>query len=226
MKNNKALLIIFIGLGIFYTFSTNISAQSCSQVQPNMNLHVCGIPSGEFEFLKATTVNGGKQIQSNWCWAACVQTVLNYHGLSVSQIDVVTRIYGSPYVNEPANLQQTLNALSGWAPDMRGRFSAINAVSGASLQEIVTGLSNKHPLIVGLNNPGSYVGHAYVLTAIYFSQQYNNYGQVVGIIPQGVVLRDPYPYPYPYNKPDRQEMSWNEFQSRVNMAIKVWVTRL
>ena len=210
---------IFLLLSLFYVH-INLSAQSCSQTGPNY--FSCGVPTNEFEYMRATSVNYGEQIQSNWCWAACVQMVLNYHGLKVNQLDVVTRIYGSPNVNEPANEQQILTALSGWAPDFSGRYSAINAYGGyTSIEEIITGLSGKWPLIVGLRNKGSNIGHACVLTGIYYSIQYDESGRFIGYLPDKVVIRDPWP-----QNVSRQELSWSDFQSRVFMAIKIWVTRL
>ena len=214
MKKLPILLILLIGL------SVQLSAQSSCQ-RYGANYFGCGVPSAEFEFMRATSLNRGSQIQSNWCWAACIQMVLNYHGLSVSQVDVVTRIYGSPYIDQPANESQILRALSGWAPDSRGRYSSIQAYGGfTSVQEIINGLSRKWPLIVGLANPNGGVGHAYVLTGIFYSNQYDNYGNVIGVIPQRVVLRDPWP-----GSPSRQEMSWYEFSRRAFVGVKVWVTR-
>jgi len=220
--NEKKLIMkkhLFIILSAFIFVQMGARAQSCAQLAPNY--FSCGVPTNEFEYMRATSVNHGEQIQSNWCWAACVQMVLNYHGLKVNQMEVVSRIYGSANVNEPANEQQILYALSGWAPDFRGRFSAINAYGGfTSLQEIINGLSGKWPLIVGLKNPGGGVGHACVLTAIYYTNQYDNFGRFMGSVPEKVVIRDPWP-----DNPSRQEMSWQEFQSRLFMAIKIWVTR-
>lgn len=218
MKNRLYLLVLGLGFSLFQTGSYG---QSCIQPQPNINYFSCGVPSIEFEYMRAQSVNYGAQVQSNWCWAACIQMVLNYHGLRVSQSEVVTRIYGSPYINQPANEQQILYALSGWAPDITGRYSGINAYGGfTSIQEIVNGLSGKWPLIVGMANPSGGVGHAYVLTAINYSNQYDSYGNITGYIPDKVVLRDPWP-----GNPSRQELPWNEFQSRCFMAVKVWVTR-
>lgn len=212
---NKIIPLLFIIFGA----NQICCGQSCMQIQPNY--FSCGIPSNEFDYMRATTINNGEQIQSNWCWAACIQMVLNYHGLYVTQIDAVTKIYGSPLVNQPANEQQILAALSGWAPDVTGNFSAIHAYGGStSLDEIINGLSGKWPLIVGMKNPNGGVGHAFVLTAIYFSNIYDNFGNVIGRIPDKVVLRDPWP-----GNPSRQEFSWNDFQSRCFMGVKIWVTR-
>ena len=212
-------LLILTG---FYLASISAISQPASCVTLGQNYYSCGVPSNEFEYMRATSINRGAQIQSNWCWAACVQMVLNYHGLYVSQRDVVTRIYGSPYVNQPANEPQILNALTGWATDTRGRYSSIHAVGGQQyVNDMINLLSNKWPLIVGLSNPQGGIGHAVVLTAIEYSVQYNNQGQVTAYIPRNVVIRDPWP-----TNPSRQVLSWDEFSRRLILAIRVWVTRL
>ncbi|SDR94153.1 Papain-like cysteine protease AvrRpt2 [Polaribacter sp. KT25b] len=211
-KVTGIIILMFIGI--------NLNAQSCKQY--GNNYFGCGVPTNEFEYMRATSVNGGSQMQSNWCWAACIQMTLNYHGLYVSQVDVVRKIYGFSNSNRPANERQILNALSGWAADNRGRFSSINAYGGyTSVQEIISGLSKKWPLIVGLSNSNGGIGHAYVMTGIYYSNRYDNFGNVIGIIPDKVVLRDPWPL-----NDSRQEMSWNEFQRRAFMGVKVWVNRM
>ncbi|MDH5398485.1 MAG: hypothetical protein OEX02_10080 [Cyclobacteriaceae bacterium] len=206
---------ILFGVCFLFLGMSGVHAQFIRQIAPNY--FMAGVPTAEFEYMRATSVNKGAQIQSNWCWAACVQMTLNYHGLYVTQMDVVTRIFGSPYVNRPAGQRELLTALSGWAPDTRGRISAIHAdASFTTPQQMVRGLSQKWPLIVGLSNPSGGVGHAYVMTGIYYSLDV--YGNPV---PDKVVLRDPWP-----TSPSRQEMSWNEFASRAGIIIKVWVNRI
>ncbi len=200
-------------------FAATVYAQSCQQT--GMNQYMCGVPTQEFNFMKANSVNGGAQMQSNWCWAACIQMVLNYHNLNVNQTQVVQRIYGTTAANQSANENQILNALQGWAPNNYGGVNRINAVGGyTSVQQMITGLSNKAPLIVGLRGHAGCVGHAYVLTAIEYQNTYNMYGQCVQV-PIKVVLRDPWPTA-PYG--GRTVMSWNEFQQRAKMGVKVWVS--
>jgi hypothetical protein len=178
------------------------------------NLFVAGVPSTQFAYFAAPE-SAGRQRQQNWCWAASVQMILNYHGLFVAQEQIVQRIYGGQ-IDAPAQPAQILAALSGWAPDTRGRFSAIYASPYTfSAAQIVQDLANRWPLIVGLQNPGG-GGHAVVLTAVYYSvDQWNN------PIFQSVVLRDPWP-----GSPSRQEMSWGEFQQRVMFLAHVYVARL
>ena len=176
------------------------------------NLFVAGVPSAEFEFFAAPS-HSGRQRQANWCWAACVQMTLNYHGLIVSQEQVVERIFGAR-IDAPGEPHQILAALSGWAPDVRGRFSTIHA-SPYVMQgsDIVNDLAYKWPLIVGLR--GEPIGHAYVLTAVEYAVGPGNQP-----IFTKALLRDPWP-----TSPSRNEMPWAEFQSRVQFMARVSVTR-
>jgi hypothetical protein len=206
----KTLRLIVLCL----TISNADVAFGQSIIQLGPNYFSAGIPTEEFESWAAAE-HSGRQRQTNWCWAACVQMVLNYHGLYVTQEQIVQRIYGN-LVDQPAGQQQIMNALSGWAPNYQGGVSQIFCQSGlTSINDITNNLAYKWPLIVGLSNPQGGIGHAYVLTAIYYSTDLNN-----NTIPDKVILRDPWP-----NSPSRQEMSWVEFSNRVMMVFKVWVTR-
>ena len=181
-------------------------------VQLDQNLFAAGVLSEEFEFFAAPK-DLGKQRQANWCWAASVQMVLNYHGLYITQEDIVERIFGSQ-IDKPGSADNILTALSGWAPDTRGRFSTIHAVPYVlSGSEIVQDLAYKWPLIVGLK--GEPIGHAYVLTAVFYGVDWFN-----NPIFTKVVLRDPWP-----GSPSRVEMSWDDFQKQVMFVARVSVVR-
>ncbi|MEP6673479.1 MAG: papain-like cysteine protease family protein [Chthoniobacter sp.] len=204
MKSLLCTLMIF-------GFVAGVCRADMDQISPGY--FVAGVRSVEFEFSAAPEM-GGRQRQANWCWAACVQMVLNYHGLRVRQEDVVQRIFGGQ-VDAPGQPQQILAALSGWAPDVRGRYSAIQA-SPYVLQgsDIVRDLAYKWPLIVGLRNADG-GGHALVLTAVYYHVAPNNQP-----IFEKVILRDPWP-----SNPSRQELSWQEFVQRVGFMARVSVQR-
>ena len=192
--------------------NNSIQAQSVQQLGPNY--FAAGIPSNEFEFYTVAKI-AGRQRCPEWCWAASSQMILNYHGLYVSQEQIVTKIFGSLECS-PGTEEDIAEALSGWAPDASGRYSEIYCSTGvSSASEFVNLLAYKWPLLVCLNNPdGS--GHALVMTGIYYSvDQFNN------PIVDKVVLRDPWPF-----SPSRQEMSWAVFTSRLRTAFKVWVVRL
>ncbi|MEM6763347.1 MAG: papain-like cysteine protease family protein [Bacteroidota bacterium] len=171
-----------------------------------------GIPTEEFEFLAAPS-QSGRQRQENWCWAACIQMVLTYHGLKVSQEEVVRRIYGS-LVDRPGNPDQVLSALSGSAVNTRGGYSRIYADYGMiSDVEIINNLAAKMPIMVGLQNPDQESAHAYVLTAAYYHLNVHERPVI-----DKIVLRDPYP-----TRPSRQVITWSNFLSHKPIFFKVWV---
>ena len=140
------------------------------------------------------------------------KTVLNYHGLYVEQEDIVQKVYGALHC-KTGNAQHIMNALSGWAPDSRGRYSQIHAQHGVyNGSDIVDQLSRKWPIIVGLRQEG----HMYVLTAIYYSvDNWNN------PIIDKVVLRDPWP-----TNRSKKTMNWNTFLLKQPEFFKVWINRL
>jgi len=177
---------------------------------------VAGVPSQEFVHFAAPE-SAGKQRMQNWCWAACIQMVLNYHGLYVDQQDIVSRVFGAT-VDRPANGDQIMKALTGWAPDSRGRRSAIYADAyNLDPATVINDLDKKWPLIVGLQGArGVATGHAYVMTAAYFSQNPNGVPTI-----HRVVLRDPFP-----GYESRIELDSNEFSQRLQFATRVYVERL
>ncbi|MFA5505063.1 MAG: papain-like cysteine protease family protein [Vulcanimicrobiota bacterium] len=177
---------------------------------------VAGVKSDEFVHFAAPE-SAGRQRMQNWCWAACIQMVLNYHGLYVDQKDIVSRIYGAA-VDRPASGDQIMAALTGWAPDTRGRRSQIYADNyHLDPATVINDLDKRWPLIVGLRGArGAATGHAYVMTAAYFST--DPYGNPTI---HRVVLRDPYP-----GYESRIELDANEFNQRLQFATRVYVERL
>jgi len=202
----RRLKMFILGMGLLLT--TQLSSQrAITQLGPNY--FVAGPPSTEIQDIAAS------QNCENWCWAACIQMVLNYHGLYVTQEQVVQRVYGDlPCL--PGNASQIMGALSGWAPDMRGRYSEIYSQYGVyNGVDVVDQLSRRWPIIVGLTMPEG-GGHAYLLTAIYYStDQWNN------PIIDKVILRNPWP-----EAESREEMDWNTFIYRNPQFFKVWVNQL
>ncbi|MBC8753839.1 C39 family peptidase [Kordia sp. YSTF-M3] len=202
MKNIKAG--VFLAVLLF--FGTHLNAQTAIK-KLNTNYYVAGPTSTEFQSIVST------QRCQNWCWATCVQMVLNYHGLYVQQEQIVGKVYGRSLPCKTGNAQHIMRSLTGWAPDARGRFSQIYAKYGVyNSADIVDQLSRKWPIIVGLRQEG----HCYVLTAVYFS--YDRYDNP---IIDKVVLRDPWPL-----SPSRKVMNWNTFLAKQPEFFKVWVNRM
>lgn len=181
--------------------------------QIGLYLFRSGIPSNEFEYYAAPQF-AGRQRQSMWCWAASIQMVLNYHGLYVTQEQIVQRAFGLP-LNTPAYLQHIIYALTGWAPDARGRFSEIHAtLYGLTVSQLIIDLANNWPLIVGFR--GNPIGHTCVLTAVEYLQFTNGFP-----ILTKAIFRDPWPGNY-----SKQELTWVVFRLWASFLVRVWVTRL
>jgi hypothetical protein len=199
----------FLLLVIFIFSEKETSGQSVSRLGPNY--WVAGISS--LEFYPVASI--GRQRCPEWCWAASSQMILNYHGLYVAQEQIVNKIFGSLQC-QGGTPDEIIEGLTGWAPDVRGRFSEIHSLGGLiSPNDIVRNLAGKWPLLVCMDN-GQGGGHAVVMTAVYYFMD-----QGGNAVIDKVVLRDPWPY-----NPSRQEMSWNEFSNKVTDIIRVWVVRL
>ena len=189
----------------------------CFPVQAEMaqignGIYMAGIPTDQLQYFSAPE-GYGRQRSANWCWAACIQMVLNFHGLPVTQEEIVQKVYGQ-LIDQPANPEQIIYALNGWGVDIAGRPSVVQAVPyNIDGPSIVRDLAYRWPLIVGLR--GEPVGHAYVMTAVtYGVDQMNN------PLFRSVVLRDPWP-----GNESRIEISWPEFLERAMFMTRVYVLR-
>ena len=211
MRNNsgsdpKNIIARFAALLLVLAVAASTATPAKGQ-QPSIQpiapgIWAAGIPSNEFEYFAAPQTNG-HQHQSNWCWAACVQMVLNYRGVAVTQEQVVQRIFGGAEPNIPGQPNQILPALSGWAVTANGQPVILRSSPFAfDGSEIVRDLAERWPIIVGVNMGNS--GHAYVMTAVTYAVDPWNRP-----IFQTVVLRDPWP-----GNPSRIEVPWAQFQQR------------
>jgi hypothetical protein len=209
-KSNILLRIIFIVLFKSIILFSNGQA-NVQQIGPNY--FVAGVNTEQFNYVAASS----RQRANNWCWAACIQMVLNYHGLYITQEDIVRQCYGGLY-DKPGGYEEFAVGLNRWAYNNRGSISKVSFNSyPTNSNEIVNFLSGDWPLIVGINTGGD-IGHAYVLTAIYYSIGTDQYGNAVAIADK-VVLRDPSP-----GQVSRQEWPWQTFASHVTHVYKVWVS--
>jgi len=199
LVNRFARVVMFAAL---LAVASGARAQQPSIPAIGPGLWAAGIPSNEFEYFAAPQTDG-HQRQSNWCWAACVQMVLNYRGVPVTQEQVVQRIFAGAVPNVPGQPNQILTALTGWAFTRNGQPVILQSSPFAfDGSEIVRDLAERWPIVVGVNMGNS--GHAYVLTAVtYGVDQWNR------PIFRSVVLRDPWP-----GNPSRIEVPWLQFQQR------------
>lgn len=152
-----------------------------------------------------------RQYKDNWCWAACVQMVLDYYGVDVAQSRIVERTYGDDY-NFTANKNDIINALNGWR--VNGYTVRANYERFKNAKTLIDAIANGRPLIIGLNENYTSTGHAYVLTHIFFTKDYNG-----NMTPTRVVVINP------ANSGDLEEsLEWSEFYKRINTIITVTKT--
>lgn len=199
-------------LGIFFLVATNpVVSQKLGSLK-NKYTYV-GIPDRDFNEIAIY----GKQRNMNWCWAACVQMVLNFHHIPVEQEDVVEKTLGS-LIDKPADPDMMFKALNGWEVDLYGNDVIVNSnFYTTSAYEITAFLSTKKPLIIGLAQPNTSIGHAYVLIGIYYIKSKSPLGDAL-YSPHSVILVDPWP-----DNESFIDMSWDEFTDRFIVSYKVWV---
>jgi hypothetical protein len=128
------------------------------------------------------------QRSQNWCWAASIAMVFRYHGLNVTQEEIVRHAFGR-IEDWPGDGRVIARALSRVWSDGSGRRFQVNArvfdayLGRAELDNlaILDALADEQPLIYGA------IGHATVLTAARYHQ--SSAGPVV----VEAVVHDPYP---------------------------------
>lgn len=172
-----------------------------------------GISQREF----AEIASYGKQRNMNWCWAACIQMVLNYHAIPVAQEQIVKRTLGK-LADVPADPKIMFRALNGWEVDIHGDHVQVSSNTySTSAKEITAFLATKKPLIVGLREDYSRIGHAYVLIGMFYETVPDGQGDVT-YVPHSVLLVDPWP-----SNESMVDLSWDEFVQRLMVSFKVWV---
>jgi len=132
------------------------AAQQCSQPTPTaygqMQRCVAGIQSISFQ--------QAYQQRSEWCWAASISMLFEFHGHMVSQQIIVAETWGA-IANMPGQPMQILSDLNRtWKDDNGKSFRALGDMRSVNIYTAVDDLKNDDPLIIGA------LGHATVLTAI------------------------------------------------------------
>jgi Papain-like cysteine protease AvrRpt2 len=170
----------------------------------NANNYCAGDYYNEVETYKA------RQSYDNWCWAACIQMVLKKQGLYIDQCDIVMQGFGqSECKNQGADCATIETAASGWTIQDKAIKAYMD--NQPTAHGLINDLAFKYPLVIGLDMPNQNIGHAYVLTAIYFRYDPNHQK-----IPYKVILRDPWP-----SNPSRKELAWSDFAQRINCITHV-----
>ena len=197
---------LFLSTAIgFFAFILTFGYAETQAIGPNA--YVAGLSRNYVETV-ANPVSERQQ-KEYWCWAASAQTLLKLLGYNVSQPQIVSDILGK-VVNAPATGEQVRRAVDGLVRHEGNRSIVTNAsyVSSSDFNSMISFLAQGYPLLVGFN------AHAYTITAI--SYHYDAYGQIV---PDTVVLRDPWP-----SSPSRQEISYNTLATKNPVIIAVTIS--
>lgn len=150
--------------------------------------HSCAIDNtgallctAQISFTGGSNAKFDAQYQSQWCWAAVVSAVFNYHKHPVRQERIVQEVYGG-IVNLPAFsgvvIASQLN--KNWLDDNGKSFSArlngaydvdasVNTITNVM---IIEELTNNKPLVIANRS------HAMVLTSVSYYPNYPAYGIV------------------------------------------------
>ena len=139
--------------------------------------------------IETTTMNyyAAKQSEEHWCWAACVQMVLAARGIHLSQEEISQRTFGHA-MNRPAGIEAVCANLSEWQVQHNGTKSRLTALMGLGPpppELMIKNLPREIPITVVLPPPYGDVGHAVVITAVF----YREVGDRLDIL--GVSVRDP-----------------------------------
>jgi len=136
------------------------------------------------------------QREQAWCWAACIEMVLDHAGVNVNQSAIVTQVYGTDWngkpPNAPGSCQQLSRLLNQWGLDDDGDQFVVYSRGGRGVPVpawLVGEVEQGHPVIVLFYPlPGQPIGHFVVITAVTYVDTPNGPGV------SGLVIWDPYPY--------------------------------
>lgn len=183
-------------------------------------LSACGVAMGQLRGtgIPAEEMNShaASQEKSEWCWAASIQMALSCYDVDVPQEQIVDRTYGHGWdgdpVDHPGSDDAITRNLMGWGVDHGGKQYVVGCIAGKGVPNaagLLNVLSQKHPVILALANPGAGGGHAVVCTGAYFVD--TPFGPQI----QAIMIRDPWPYPGWEQTKGRRALSAAEFVMRV-----------
>lgn len=132
------------------------------------------------------------QNNSYWCWAATIEMVLNYYGLSVPQDSIVKQVYGIDENEDLPDYGATLDIihenLNSFNSDTNGVYYSISATMGRGAPNaavLIKELSKKRPVIIGYDTGEG--GHTVIVTAVSYIKTEK------GPRISSIVVRDPMP---------------------------------
>lgn len=169
-------------LVVFLMLTIGITQQTFSQ-----QLNYVGIKTENFNYYASSQRN------SNWCWAASIQMILNYYGVNITQEQIVEKSYGKSANGNLPNwtgsfnvITSNLNKLSADNDGEKYKVAATISYGAPTPAYLIQELSAQHPVLIGYQTSAT-SGHAVVVTACSYTQ--SAYGPII----QSIVVRDPWP---------------------------------
>ncbi len=107
---------------------------------------------------------GQAQEQSNWCWAASIQSLFVTKGLDVEQTAIVRAAYGSVVNATAPGFEGTLRLLNGVVVDINGEAWMVHARAGSTYPEagwLLRRFEHGEPVMIWFRDP--YANHSIVL---------------------------------------------------------------
>lgn len=174
---------------------------------------VVGVKSQDFEHF-ADPDGAGLSKNEHWGWAACLQQILNYHGVYVTQEDLVKKVLGAP-LDTPAQLDEIVKGLVGCEfRDVGGGTSTVYLKETKfDLPVMLRDLEYNWPMLVGISSPDQEHAVACVVTAVFFSGDQSNPTLTE------IVLRNP------AGDGSKLKLSAQEFDQRLLTVLRVYVKR-
>ncbi|MBV9157445.1 MAG: hypothetical protein JO097_14365 [Acidobacteriaceae bacterium] len=177
MKRRSFFVSLLTGCGSLMFPRTSRATLACGPFFPP-GVQVCeaGINS------TVANVNVASQHATEWCWAACIETIFRYYRHAIPQERIVAETWGA-IVNLPGQPLQIVADLNRqWTDEDGNKFQVRGDVFSANAITAAQDLAGDMPLIIGS------MGHAMVLTSLQYVRDAYGNGSV-----RAATVRDPWP---------------------------------
>ncbi len=138
-----------------YYFTCNKKIFSCMLLTAII-VHLLFVQIFAVSDMGTVNISGVRQQRTNWCWAACSESILRFFGHSVSQSNVVAYVKGNHLPNEGATDDEVQDGLAHWS------VSGTVKANSLSYNNIKSEINDNKPIYAGWSwNSGG--GHGLVI---------------------------------------------------------------
>jgi hypothetical protein len=163
------LLLLWSGLSRAESCSNALDANPISnhpviqQRLKNGNTLIQLNPSVVEDRMKPLTA--GKQRESQWCWAACLQMALNFYGFNETQESIVEKVFGTQMNHVGSRSDLDIGVSGSQLPlSQHSAFVVRTLDIEFTERNIIDALSKAHPMVLGMKNQHQqWTGHDYLI---------------------------------------------------------------